>query len=127
VNDFSPVALQRFDHLFAFQQGGNLFLELFDLGDFLVDLDDLAFKIFVPRLLIGKRAFQIGVSAEPDRGADGHDHTQHDKKMLLLLRAPHLAMRQQIDAGGHLSNLLIARPQATISEGASCSRFLRRM
>ena len=69
---------------------------------------------------------KIRMHAEPHRNASRGDHPQSDEKILLLLFAPQLAVRQQVDAY-HGSNLRIARPHATMSEGASWLRFFGRI
>src|SRR5690606_29391593 len=63
--------------------------------------------------------------AEPDEGTE-HDHRRGDDVELLPALAALLdAVREKVDPD-HASNLLNARPQAAISEGASESRGLGR-
>src|SRR5687768_11893715 len=60
---------------------------------------------------------------EPDSGAKNGNRAQHDEELLLLPLALDLAVRQQVDAY-HASNLRMARPHATMSDGASVLRCL---
>src|SRR5438874_5828294 len=63
---------------------------------------------------------------EDDHQAECGSEARDQRKVFLGTRAPLGAVRQQVDAGGvHCgSNLLMARPQATISDGASTIRRL---
>src|SRR5690606_25429532 len=48
-----------------------------------------------------------------------HGRAREDQELLLAALAPHLAMRQQIDANVHGSNLRMASPVAISRAGAS--------
>ena len=125
VHGLHAVGLQRFDHLLAGEQRRNLVLHFLDLVDLLVELGDLRLHELVAVVL---RADALLID-EP-HGRDNHDaerrgHPAEDRKMGACTLAPLLAVRQQVDFAAHTgSNLRIARPQATISEGASCIRRL---
>src|SRR5262249_26149802 len=126
VHDFGTIRLQRFHDLLAGQQRCGLLLDLVDLLDLLVELDDLLAQVLVAVLLLGELLVEIGVHHEPHRDADGGDDAHGDEESLLLLLAADFAMRQQIDAY-HGSNLRIASPQDTMSDGASWVRFFGRI
>src|SRR5262245_21136115 len=119
VHRLGAVALERFHHALAREQRRGLLLELLDLGDLLVELDDLLLQVLVAAELHLVLLVQIGVDDEPDTEPDDDNAAEQEEELLLLLLAPDLAMRQQVDAD-HGSNLRMARPQATMSDGASC-------
>src|SRR5882672_458143 len=125
VDHFGAGTLQGFHHPLAREQRSSLVFQLLDLGDLLIEFFNLAQEVFVATHLIVELVFEIGVHAKPDGDADEDDDTQHDEELFLLLFAPDLAMRQKVDAN-HGSNLRMASPHATISDGASCvSDFAR--
>src|SRR3970282_1454193 len=101
-------------------------LEFLDLGNLLVELDDFILQVFVAALLLVKFLVEIAMHNEPDRCPDYDHATEEGEELLLLMFAPDLAMRQQVNAD-HGSNLRIARPHATMREGASCVRLFGRI
>src|SRR5207248_2653166 len=113
------VALQAFDDLLLRQQRSGLLADLADLLDLLVELVDLGLHVrdvalLLVDLLVEEHPHRAG-GEEPDHRDDARQHRE------LLLAPPALlfAVRKEVDADHEGSNLRIARPQATMREGAS--------
>src|SRR5581483_6087301 len=125
AHGLGAVGLQGLDHLLAREQRRDLLLQAVDLGDVLVELDDLALEEAVAvRLRFDLRGVQA-VDREHDDGAEQPGAAGEDEEVLPGTLAPLGAVRQQVYARGTVhdgSNLRMARPQATISEGASTIR-----
>src|SRR3989442_10446711 len=127
VHGLRAVRLQRLDHLLAREQRLDLVLQLVDFGDLLVELGDLALQEFVA---VGLDLDLGGVKAvhrDHDQDARQRGAAGEDEEMLPRALAALFAVREQVDAGdaAHCgSNLRIASPQATTSDGASIIRRL---
>src|SRR4051812_5305150 len=121
VHRLRAVGLQRLDDLLPREKCLDLVAQLVDLGDFLVELADLALEERVAPLLHADALGVVAVHEPDDQYAHDGRAAGHDEEVLLRALAPLGAVRQQVDAGhAHCgSNLLIASPHATISEGAS--------
>src|SRR5690348_1352095 len=121
-----PICLQSLDDLLARKQRLNLVLQLVDFGDFLVELADFALQELVAAFLVADLLGVVAVHQAHDHQADHESAARDDGEMLLRALAPLGAVRQQVDAcDAHWgSNLRMARPQATISDGASIIRRL---
>src|SRR5439155_1240552 len=101
----------------------DLVAQLLDLGDLLVELGVLALEKQVALVLgVDLRGVE-GVHQADDQERQHRGAAGDEIKVLARALAAFLAVRQQVDAGHHVgSNLSIARPHATISEGASIIR-----
>src|SRR6185503_13581209 len=119
------VGLQLLDDRLAREQRLDLVLQLVDVGDVLVELLDLARQEVVAVVLHLDLPGVELVHEERDRDADDRGAGRDRGEVLRRALAPLGPVRQQVDAGVHCgSNLRMARPQATMSEGASViSRF----
>src|SRR5687768_11323706 len=125
VHRLRAVGLQRFDDLLAREQRLDLVAQLVDLGDVLVELLDLGGEERVAVVLRRDLPLVVLVHEEGERDADDRGAARDGGKVLARALAALFAVRQQVDAGVHCgSNLLMARPQATISDGASTIRRL---
>src|SRR5256885_1997544 len=124
INGLGTVCLQALDDLLAREQSRDLGFELLDLLDLLVEPDVLPFQEFIA-LALHRDVSRNGQvhSTDDQKPEHGHHSAQHTK-MLALGLATGLAPREQVDAN-HGSNLRMASPQATISEGASATSFFR--
>src|SRR5687767_5252518 len=123
VDRLRAVGLQRLDDLLAREQRLDLVLQLLDLGDLLVELGDLGFEEAVALDLGVDFRGVIAVHGDHDQGAEKRRAAGHHEEVLPRALTPVLAVRQEVDTGHHWgSNLRMAKPQATISEGASIIR-----
>src|SRR6185503_4658958 len=126
VHGLRAVGLQRLDDLLAREQRLDLVLQLVDLRDLLVELGDLGLEELVATLLVADLLGVVAVHQADHQQAQHGGAAGDDEEMLARALAPLLAVGQQVYArGAHTgSNLLMARPQATMSEGASTIRRL---
>src|SRR5882672_5010620 len=122
INGLGTVCLQALDDLLAREQSRDLGFELFDLLNLLVEPDVLPFEEFIAVALHGDISRNGQVHGPDDQKPEHGHHASQHAKMLALGLAARLAPREQIDAN-HGSNLRMASPQATISEGASATSF----
>src|SRR4029078_3179417 len=83
-----------------------------------------AFQERVPDIRHADERVVVAVHQPDDQHADDRRAAGDDEEILLRALAPLCAVRQQVYAGyAHWgSNLRMARPQATISDGASTIR-----
>src|SRR5215510_111841 len=122
VHRLSAVGLQALDDLLARKQRGDLGLELLDLFDLLVEPGVLPLQVLVPVALVGDVAGDRQVDGTHDQEPEHRDQPSQDAEVLALGLAARFAPGEQVDAD-HASNLRIARPHATIREGASATSF----
>src|SRR6266496_4074191 len=110
------------DDLLARKQGRDLGLKLLYLLDLLVEPDVFLLQEFVATALLGNVPGDSQVHRAHDQKPEERHHPSQHAEMLALGFAARFAPREQVDAV-HGSNLRIASPQATISEGASATSF----
>src|SRR5690606_38021865 len=121
VHRLRPVALQRLDDLLACNQRVDLCAQIVDLGDLLVERLDFGLQQLVARFLMVDSTLHDKMARQTDRRAKRDHQPRRDVELLAPLPTLELPVRKQIDAN-HASNLLIARPHAAISAGASIAR-----
>src|SRR5262249_30231397 len=124
VHRLGAIGLEALDNLLACEERGDLGPQLLDLLDFLVETGVLLLQVFVSLALGGDIPCDGQVNSADDEQAEHGDHCADHAEVLARGLAAGLAPRKQVDAD-HGSNLRIARPHATIREGASATSFLR--
>src|ERR1700674_728833 len=118
MNRFVPIGLQPFHHLLARQQFLRLLFYLPDVFNLIIQFFDFGGEHLIAPLLLLDAPFVNRVDQQNQDGAQGCRRYGQEYNPPLARGPFYFAMRKQVDAY-HASNLRMAKPQATISAGAS--------
>src|SRR5690606_10827131 len=118
THDDRTIALQVLDDLHPVQQLRASSLQLFDFLDTPIQQADFLAQEVIASILLIDLAVQVAVAEKDQQTGKQYDKHQNADELFLALFPELLAPGQQVNAS-HQSKLLIARPQAIISAGAS--------